>query len=209
MLAMNPTPQESFSRLGSYSPKASGRQVCSSRACSSRAGSSEEDSDGLAFVAAVSAWPRICSRSNSDPLMVHPLKDSRALEPDDFSSNGHRAFSSCLSMIFAQTPWRLSRGKTGLHLSGSCSHCHPSAHFWRSAAPTGPPLVLCEPHFHNLRVEGLVPDERPVPVPLSSAVQSSAVQSSAVPLTSATGQAAYPVRRMSHPNPTSDPYLPV
>src|SRR5450755_1366881 len=84
MLAMNPTPQESFSRLGSYSPKASGRQVCSSRACSSRAGSSEEDSDGLAFVAAVSAWPRICSRSNSDPLIVHPLKDSRALEPDDF-----------------------------------------------------------------------------------------------------------------------------
>src|SRR3954447_768184 len=60
MLAMNPTPQESFSRLGSYMPSAGGRQLCS-RGPSVSAGFE-------AAVADSKAVPMF-SRSNSDPLI--------------------------------------------------------------------------------------------------------------------------------------------
>ena len=43
------------------------------------------------------------------------------LERDDSSSNGRPVPVFCLSMISAQTPLRLSRGKTATHFSGSCS----------------------------------------------------------------------------------------
>src|SRR6476661_1195589 len=65
MLAMKPTPQESFSSEGSYRPSASGRQVCSSvcnSVCSSR-------SAGFESAVADSVSATMCSRSNSDPLM--------------------------------------------------------------------------------------------------------------------------------------------
>src|SRR6202051_5426441 len=58
MLAMKPTPQESFSSEGSYMPSGGGRQECS------RAGST-----GFEAGAADSAAVPMFSRSNSDPLI--------------------------------------------------------------------------------------------------------------------------------------------
>src|SRR3979490_2233762 len=68
MLAMKPTPQESFSRLGSESPSAGGRQL------NSRAGSSCEASAGFEAAVADSAAVPMFSRSNSDPLISILLK---------------------------------------------------------------------------------------------------------------------------------------
>src|ERR1700694_5045800 len=55
---MKPTPQESFSRLRSYSPSAGGRQVCS-RATSAGFEAGVDDSVSVTMV----------SRSISDPLI--------------------------------------------------------------------------------------------------------------------------------------------
>src|ERR1700738_2997092 len=68
MLAMKPTPQESFSSAGSYRPSAGGRQECS------RAGSA-----GFEAAAADSASVTMFSRSNSDPLISSPLNQAKGL----------------------------------------------------------------------------------------------------------------------------------
>src|SRR5207344_1961074 len=71
MLAMKPTPQESFSRAGSYIPTAGGRQECSGGVC--------ERSAGLEAAAAGSTSVTTFSRSNSDPLISSPLNKAKGL----------------------------------------------------------------------------------------------------------------------------------
>src|SRR6185312_7548584 len=61
MLAMKPTPQESFSSEGSYRPTASGRKVWSSLRMSRSAGFESALADSLPVT--------MLSRSKSDPLM--------------------------------------------------------------------------------------------------------------------------------------------
>src|SRR3954451_20450718 len=68
MLAMKPTPQESFSSEGSYRPSAGGRQL------NSRAGSA-----GFEAAVADSASVTMFSRSNSDPLISDPLNKAKRL----------------------------------------------------------------------------------------------------------------------------------
>jgi hypothetical protein len=63
MLAMKPTPQESFSMPRSYMPSAGGRQLCS------RAGSLIDVSSGFEAAVADSVSVTMFSRSNSDPLI--------------------------------------------------------------------------------------------------------------------------------------------
>ena len=59
--------------------------------------------------------------SSAAQQMAMQMRHSLGIsERDDSSSNRHRALSFCLSMISAQTLSRLSRGKTGIHFSGSC-----------------------------------------------------------------------------------------
>src|SRR5690348_11704911 len=78
MLAMKPTPHESFSRLGSYMPSADGRQSCS-RGESSAYGVACRAAAGLESGAVDSASVTTFWRSNSDPLISRPLLISKGL----------------------------------------------------------------------------------------------------------------------------------
>src|ERR1700753_1485136 len=72
MLAMKPTPQNSFSTDGSYRPSAAGRYVCFSIACEDSAGfDAATDSPGATMV----------SRSHSDPLFLRVLSINKAPGP--------------------------------------------------------------------------------------------------------------------------------
>src|SRR3954454_24223003 len=72
MLAMKPTPQESFSIERAYMPSAGGRQLCS------RGVSSSKVSAGFEAAVADSVSATMFSRSNSDPLILFISKRLRA-----------------------------------------------------------------------------------------------------------------------------------
>src|ERR1700761_9661431 len=72
MLAMKPTPQESFSSDGSYRPSAAGRNVCFSIGCAESVGfDAATDSPGATMF----------SRSNSDRLIRCVLSINKAGRP--------------------------------------------------------------------------------------------------------------------------------
>src|SRR5258707_672861 len=116
MLAMKPTPQESFSRLRSYRPSAGGRQECS------RAGSCVEVSSGFEAAVADSVSVTIFSRSNSDPLILVLSIRSRALTvigaPWAFAArSGHGANRSRMMKFF--TGWMVAAA--GLALAATAA----------------------------------------------------------------------------------------
>src|SRR5579862_4503163 len=151
MLAMKPTPQESFSSEGSYRPSAAGRNVCLSIGCVESTGfDAATDSPGATMF----------SRSNSDRLILCVLSINKAFGLTvggaalaSWHPPGH--WSSSASRYFLNLAWALQTlcRECGLKLRQCCCPNFDHAKFFsitqaaesRSRRANGRGLKPCSP----------------------------------------------------------------